>query len=183
MQRSRFPYANLGHRLQEIRKQSLETVPEVSGAVELDNEEIVRFEKGEDRPSEDVLMLLINHFNIREEEADELWDLAGYTDAKAQPQPLDHTAFPTLVVVPNDTRIIYTDTANVSINNFGVVLNFMQNGLSSQPQSVSRIGMSMEHAKSVLEVLARTIAQAEASKTPKALPGKTSSKPQAKRRK
>jgi len=174
MQRGKNPFQSLGRRLTEIRKQSLETIPEVSGAVELENDTIVSFEKGEERPSEDVLMLLISHFDIKEEEADELWDLAGYNSQSTN--QFDHAPMPTLVVVPTDNRVIYTDTANVSINNYGVVLNFMQNGINNQPISVSRIGMSMEHAKSVLEVLARTIAQAEASKTPKQLPNSTSRK-------
>ncbi len=174
MQRGKTPYQSLGRRLTEIRKQSLETIPEVSGAVELENDVIVRFEKGEERPSEDVLMLLISHFDIKEDEADELWELAGYNNSSSN--QFEHSPLPTLVVVPNDTRVIYSDTANVAINNYGVVLNFMQNGANNQPVSISRIGMSMDHAKSVLEVLARTIAQAEASKAPKQLPSSTSRK-------
>lgn len=168
MQRGKFPYRSLGVRLSEIRKQSLETIHEVSGAVELESEAIARFEKGEERPSEDVLMLLISHFDIQDDEADELWELAGYNPQ--QSTPADQANIPTLVVVPHDSRIIYTDTANVSINNFGVVMNFMQNGLSGQQLSVARVGMSLEHARSVLEVLGKTIAQAEAAQVPKQLP-------------
>ena len=164
MHRGSVPFARLGQRLSQIRKSLQETVTEVSGAVELDNEELLRFERGETRPSEDVLALLINHFDIRDDEADELWDLAGY-NAKE-----DSAQIPSLVVVPVDNRIIYTDTAHVSINNFGVVMNFMQNNPNNQPVSVSRIGMSMEHAKSILKVLNETIRQAEAAKTPKSLP-------------
>jgi transcriptional regulator with XRE-family HTH domain len=172
MQRGKYPYSSLGNRLQQIRKQSLETIGEVSGAVELESEQIARIESGEERPSEDVLMLLISHFGIKDEEADELWELAGYADTKTP--SFDQQTIPTLVVVPTDNRVLYTDTANVSINNFGVVLNFMQNGIHNQPVSVARIGMSMEHAKSVLEVLAKTIAQAEMSRQPKSLPSSTS---------
>lgn len=174
MQRGKTPYYSLGHRLSEIRKKALETVIEVSGAVEVDSDEIVRFEKGEDRPSEDVLMLLISHFDIQEDEADELWDLAGYTASNAI--PMQHNTIPTLVIMPNDTRVMYSDKANVSINNYGVVLNFMQNSTNNQPLSIARIGMSMEHAKSVLDILARTIAKAESGKAPKQLPSTTKTK-------
>ncbi len=167
MQRGKFPYRLLGSRLSEIRKKSLETIHEVSGAVELESDEITRFEAGEKRPSEDILSLLIDHFDIKDEDADELWELAGYSASAAS---VDLPQMPTLVVVPNDTRIIYTDTANVTVNNFGVVMNFMQNGANNQPLSIARIGMSLDHAKSVLEVLGKTIAQAEAAKTPKSLP-------------
>lgn len=176
MQRGKFPYQSLGSRLTEIRKQSLETIHEVAGSVELDSEVISRYEKGEERPSEDVLLLLISHFDIKDDEADELWELAGYTAAPQSPSA-ELPNLPTLVVVPNDTRIIYTDTANISVNNFGVVMSFMQNGANNQPMSLGRYGMSMEHAKSMLEVLTRTIAQAESAKHPKQLPSSTAKSP------
>lgn len=173
MQRGKTPYQLLGKRLHELRKSMRESLPEVSGAVELDTDAIVRFEKGEERPSQDVLLLLINHFDIKDEEADELWELAGYVNT---PLTNESSPIPTLVVVPSDSRIIYTDTANVSINNFGVVLNFMQQGVQhDQSTSVARVGMSLEHAKSVLDVLAKTIAQAEQSSQPKQLPQPNSS--------
>lgn len=171
MQRGKTPYHSLGRRLFEIRKSLQETVPEVSGAVELDTEVIVRFEKGEERPSEDVLDLLISHFDIKDEEAEELWELAGY-GTLGSPQ-FDQMPISTLVVVPADSRVIYTDMANVAVNNHGVVINFMQNGVNNQPVPVSRVGMSLEHARNVLEVLDKTIKQAEAAKTPKHLPSST----------
>ncbi len=169
MRRGKTPYQQFGQRLQEIRSRLRETIPEVSGAVELDSEVLLRIERGEERPTEDVLQLLISHFDIREEEADELWELAGYTNGAAASGP-DIQALPGLMVVPMDNRIVYTDTAHVIINNYGVVMNFMQNSGNAQPLAVAKVGMSLEHAKSVLEVLATTIAQAEALKAPKSLP-------------
>lgn len=164
------PYQQLGMRLSAIRHNLQETIHEVSGAVELDSDILARFERGEDRPSEDVLDMLISHFNVKDDEADELWDLAGYNSKQAYEEP---PIIPNLMVVPTDNRIIYSDTANITINNFGVVMNFMQNGLQNQPVAIARVGMSLEHAKSVLEVLSATIAKAEAAKTPKQLPRTT----------
>lgn len=175
MQRGNFPYRRLGERLESLRKQLKETIPEVSGAVELDIDIISSYEKGETRPSEDVLDLLISHFDIHEDEADELWELAGYSTASENSQPIIDV--PNLVVVPMDSRTIYTDTANVSINGFGVVITFMQNGPGGQPVAVSRVGMSTEHAKSVYEVLGKTLAQAESNQTKKLLPGQQNKKP------
>lgn len=168
MQKRQYPYRDLGERLQSFRKKVQETIPEVSGAVELETDKIVAFERGEARPSEDILDLLITHFDIKDDEADELWDLAGYD--KSAPAADDLPAMSAIVMFPVDNRIVYTDTANISINNYGVVMQFMQNAPGGQPMAVSRVGMSIEHAKSVLEVLSRTIEQAQASKTPKALP-------------
>lgn len=174
MQRGKTPYRSLGIRLAEIRKKSLETIHEVAGSIELESDVVSRFEKGEERPSEDVLMLLMSHFDIQDEEADELWELAGYNNSQSSAIP-DQMPLPTLVVVPNDTRTIYSDTANITVNNYGVVMNFMQNGINDQPVSVGRIGMSLEHARSVLEVLTKTISQAESARQPKQLPSHTSS--------
>jgi transcriptional regulator with XRE-family HTH domain len=167
MRKGHTPYQQFGQRLQEIRKKFQETLPEVSGAVELESDVLARIERGEERPTEDVLMLLISHFNIKDDEADELWELAGYENTRNQSEP---TQPPTVFMIPLDNRIVYTDTAHVMINNYGVVINFSQNNGNNQPLAVARVGMSLEHAKSVLEVLATTIAQAEAIKQPKALP-------------
>jgi hypothetical protein len=48
------------------------------------------------------------------------------------------------------------------VNNYGVVMNFMQGGSpNSSPSSVARVGMSREHAKSVLKILQTTLSQTE----------------------
>ncbi|MCA9348118.1 helix-turn-helix domain-containing protein, partial [Candidatus Saccharibacteria bacterium] len=80
MQRGKKPYTKLGQRLSSLRQKLNETIPDVSGAVELDNDIIASYENGERRPSEDVLEMLISHFDIKGEEADELWELAGYNN-------------------------------------------------------------------------------------------------------
>lgn len=177
MQKRQLPYKQFGEKLQKIRKNSRESLPEVSGAVELESDIIERYERGETRPSEDVLDLLIRHFDLEDDEADELWNLAGYTGGNPGYTPIsnDIANVPNLMVIPMDNRIVYTDTANVTINNYGVVINFMQNNVSNQPSSIARVGMSIEHAKSVLEVLTKTINQAENSQKPKQLPEKTES--------
>lgn len=162
MQKSKKPFQQLGRRLREIRTSLHETITEVSGAVELEADIIDSYERGETRPSEDVLGLLINHFDVKDEEAEELYELAGYlsgNDADLSMPDAQHA--PTLVMIPMDNRIIYTDSANVSVNNYGVIMSFTQNGPNNQPVGVARVGMSIEHAKSVLDVLSKTIAQAE----------------------
>jgi len=47
---------------------------------------------------------------------------------------------------------------HVNANKYGVVINFLQGlGANNQPMAVSRIGMSHEHAQSLLEVLQQTL--------------------------
>src|SRR5256885_9173824 len=78
------PFKTLGEKLKAIRQKLHESVAEVSGAVEIDEQQLARIEQGQERPSEDVLLLLINHFGMQEDDAANLWQLAGYD------QPHDH---------------------------------------------------------------------------------------------
>ena len=85
MQRGDFPYKSFGRELKKIRIGMQESTAEVSGAVEIDVERLDSYEEGLVRPSEDILMLLINHFGVKDEVADRLWDLAGYNSGSRPP--------------------------------------------------------------------------------------------------
>lgn len=177
-QNHEFPYKELGAVLRNLRQKRQESLAEVSGAVEIDPDNLNSIEVGEDRPTEDVLLLLISYFDINQEEAANLWQSAGYDshhmhhhfqddNRDVSPQPV--------MVMPIDARIVYTDMAHIMVNDYGVTLNFMQTaGPGGQPLAVARVGMSKDHAKSVLELLQRTLADSE----PKQLPdsGKISDK-------
>jgi transcriptional regulator with XRE-family HTH domain len=172
---SRKPFRALGGRIKRNREQRHESVVEVSGAVEIEADVLERIEYGTERPSEEILLLLISHFEIEEDEAADLWELAGYNS-----EDMDvvggsvyesgiaptQTAF----VLPMDIRVVYTDMVNVIVNNYGVVMNFIQNsGPNNQPLAVARVGMSREHAESVIQILQQTLAQADQVQTPKSL--------------
>lgn len=151
-------YKALGRRLKALRSKANESLAEASGAVEIDVQELASFELGNKRPTEDVLLLLISHFGAQDDEAVHLWEMAGYetvghptTPASAQPDA--NNAQP---------PILFTDIVDVAVNNFGVVMNFMQGGgPNSKPIYVAKVGMSREHAKSVLEILQVTLGQVE----------------------
>lgn len=169
------PFRSLGEELKALRSKRKETLVEVSGAVEIDPDVLSNFEQGSVRPSEDILMLLISYFDVEESRATKLWKLAGYEsiDQNNSQVSLDDVSAtpPQIVVMPMDARIVYTDMVHVSVNNYGVVINFMQTaGANNQPLAVSRIGMSKEHAYSLLEVLKNTLEQADKPKEIKQLP-------------
>jgi transcriptional regulator with XRE-family HTH domain len=171
------PFVELGNVLRRIRTTHKETIGDVSGAVEIDAITLRDIEHGKARPSEDILLLLISHFALKEDEASRLWNLAGYQDGDAPfttfPEA-ETTAEKLVMAMPSDVRIVYTDTVHVVVNNFGVVMNFMQTaGPGGQPLMVSRVGMSREHAQSVLEVLQKTLAASTQPRTPRQLPHKT----------
>ncbi|CAN5428853.1 hypothetical protein BH10PAT3_BH10PAT3_4640 [soil metagenome] len=149
-----------------------ESIAEVSGAVEIDGEKLVEYEKGLGRPSEDILDLLITHFSIKEDEATKLWKLAGYDETRGH-QENDETPViqQPIMLLPFDARIIYTDTMNVVIDKHGVVINFMQGGgMAGQQLPAARVGMSLEHAKKVADTLQATIKTAIEQTKPKILP-------------
>lgn len=169
------PYRSFGEVLKKLRAHASKTPAEVSGAVEIEESKLQAFENGEQRPSEDILMLLIQHFDLREEQAAELWKLAGYSGQPEEEKyfindELGGTQTLNVGVSPHDARIVYTDMIQVMVNNYGVIINFMQGaGPGSQPLAVSRVGMSKEHARSVLEVLKKTLEQADNPPQPKQL--------------
>lgn len=153
------PFKLLGQRLKLIREKRKESLAEASGAVEIDADMLERIENGEERPSEEILMLLINHFAIREQEAVGLWECAGYDQNSDNrgPRAGDSLPKPSLVVVALDTRAVYSDGFALTYNENGVILNFTQTSIQSQPQLVSRVGMSNQQAEVVLRELQRAL--------------------------
>lgn len=173
------PYADFGQALKELRAQNSRTSAEVSGAVEINESTLKSYESGVERPSEDILFLLMQHFNVSDEMAEKLWKLAGYHGAQSLESVFssddignvieDSIQHPTASSQP----IVYTDLLQVMVNNYGVIMNFMQGaGISGKPVAAARVGMSLEHARTVVEVLSRTLKEAEkhkANQAPKQL--------------
>lgn len=169
------PYKTLGTHLKYLRERINETVAEVSGAVEIDDDKLEHIEQGIERPSEEILMLLISHFNVPDNEAVQIWELAGYDrrltpdanmsmqdDAAAAKQPM-------VMLLAVDVRAQYTDGVEIAANNAGLTMNFTQCGGQEKPQPVAKVGMSLEQAESVMLSLQRALLHAR-YKGPKALP-------------
>lgn len=151
------PYVKFGQVVHSLRRTYHVTTKELCGALELSSEFLVRLEKGAERPSEDLVEQLISHFELDDNLANNLWILAGYPIEK-----IEDIAVQTAYMPAGELKATYTDLLHVSVNNYGVVLNFMQNiGPNNQPFVVSRLGMSKEHAQSVVDVLSRTLAASD----------------------
>jgi transcriptional regulator with XRE-family HTH domain len=158
------PFRQLGERLKTIRQKLHESVAEVSGAVEIDEPTLQRIEQGNERPTEDILMLLISHFGMRDDEAAGLWQLAGYD----QPRHHDHDTpedspnnRATILVMAVDPRVIYSDGVQVTANRNGVVISFSQANGTPGPLTTARIGMSREQAGAVIRTLQEAISRSE----------------------
>ena len=153
------PYAEFGKKLKNIREKAQESIAELSGAVEFDTKALIGIEQGVIQPPEDLLILMIGHFDLSESEAVKLWKLAGYNQGLSLSNPIinDKNMVKMAIVSPADIKIMYTDMVHVSANRYGVVVNFLQGLGVNQPIAVSRIGMSHEHAKSLIKVLQQTV--------------------------
>jgi transcriptional regulator with XRE-family HTH domain len=164
------PFKVFGARLRKLREQARESLLEVSGAIEIDEKTLLNYEAGIERPDEDILMLLINHFDISESDAVKLWELAGYTKDTDKQSGEEQLFKQIMMVIPFDNRINFTDVANIDAKATGVVITFGASAGNVQPQTVTRVGMSLEQASILAKNIQKSIDAALQPKTPKALP-------------
>jgi transcriptional regulator with XRE-family HTH domain len=170
---TRIPYETLGSQLRHLRERNRESMAEVSGAVEIDETELGKIEAGTERPSEDILLLLISHFAVEDDKAAELWQLAGY-DRQEDAHDHDHESTSNgraqTLMVMIDPRVMYSDSVEIVANTKGVVVNFSQSaGQNGQPLTISRIGMSHDQAKLLMGVLHQALYDFENQKGRKQL--------------
>lgn len=155
------PYRPLGKQLKDLRTRANESLAEASGAVEIDVRELASFELGQSRPTEDVLLLLISHFGAKDDEAVRLWEMAGYGSDKISAVHIINNETAAVTTAQPDSQILFTDIVDIVVNNYGVIMNFMQTGPANTNQTVARVGMSREHAKSIMKILQATLDQTE----------------------
>jgi transcriptional regulator with XRE-family HTH domain len=180
------PHRTLGRFLKTMRQRLQESLGETSGAVEIAVEQLDRFERGAERPSEDILMLLISHFNLGDDEAVKVWELAGY-DRRSQlfaDNGRDDGDFEAthlrqavpVMLLALDGRILYSNGAEIVTDESGVVLNFTQGDKDKpgqQPTAISRVGMSYTQAEELLATLQRALLHKQYLSGPKQLPPPT----------
>jgi transcriptional regulator with XRE-family HTH domain len=174
MSESNAPFITLGKHLKYVREQSEETLAEVSGAVEIDEQDLARIEAGQERPSEDILLLLITHFDVQEREAVQLWELAEY-DGDVPEQIRSEIEVPggaksVVMLLAMDTRTLYSDGIEIASTPAGLTLHFTQAAPKDQPNSVARLGVSLEQAEVILRELQHGLLKAQVKRAPKRLP-------------
>lgn len=175
------PFRILGEKLKTIRQKLHESVAEVSGAVEIDEQSLQRIEQGRERPTEDILLLLINHFGMQDDDAANLWQLAGYDDPNDEEAGHSHSQQDNqnrtmVMIMAVDPRVIYSDGAQVTANANGVILGFSQGVGTPSAITTAKIGMSREQAYALLNTLERTLKASEPRQLPdnfKQEPGKS----------
>ncbi|MCA9343547.1 MAG: helix-turn-helix transcriptional regulator [Candidatus Nomurabacteria bacterium] len=165
------PYKVIGLRLKNLREQAKESLLEVSGAVEVDLDLLKDIEAGKRLPDEDVLLMLINHFKVSDQESMKLWELAGYgKDADKEPLIDEQLLKQITMVIPIDNKVAFTDSARVSSNINGVTIDFTVMAGNTKPQTVSRVGMSLDQAIQLSKLIEMAVKVAKQPRAPLQLP-------------
>ena len=155
------PFVSLGKHLKYVRENSKESLAEVSGAVEIDEKSLERIEAGVERPAEEILLLLISHFEVKDQEALNLWELADYdSELPDQMRPevdIISSGAKVVMLMAVDMRTMYSDGFEVTEGEAGLTLQFNQSNGKSKSNPVSRIGMSYEQAEKVITQLQKAV--------------------------
>lgn len=163
------PFRVFGEHLKMLREGAKESLLEVSGAVEIDEAKLKSIESGNELPDEDILILLMNHFDVADNDAVKLWELAGYGKEEVKPMNEDFLK-QVMMVVPLDNKVAYSDVANINANTKGVVIEFGLGAGLDQPQNIAKVGMSLEQAKQLANNLQEKIEDATKPRIIRALP-------------
>jgi transcriptional regulator with XRE-family HTH domain len=169
------PYITLGRHLKYVREQTRQSLAEVSGAVEIDEQHLERIEAGMERPAEDILLLLINYFGVKDREAVQLWELAEYDsdlpdEIRPDSQAVQLGGKPMVMLLAVDVRTMYSDGLEAMVTPAGVTLHFTQAVNQSQQATVARVGMSHQQAQQVIDSLQRALLHAKYLSSTKLLP-------------
>jgi transcriptional regulator with XRE-family HTH domain len=169
------PFTSLGNHLKYVREQAKQSLGEVSGAVEIDENYLERIEAGVERPAEDILLLLIRHFGVKDREAVQLWESAEYDsdmpeDIRISEEQIVLNNKSVMMVMAVDMRTIYTDDITVMANPSGVTLQFNQTQGQGQTSPVARLGMSQDQAEIVVKALQTALLHAKYGGATKLLP-------------
>lgn len=179
MSEANTPYKSLGSHLKFVREQSNQSVAEVSGAVEIDENYLEKIEAGLVRPDEEILLLLISYFGVKDREAVQLWELAKYDsdmpdEIRGSDEPIQINNKQVVMLLAMDMRTMYSDGVDINISPAGVTLNFKQG--NSQNNTVARVGMSHMQATAVVDALQKALLHAKYGSSTKLLPPHTGTK-------
>jgi transcriptional regulator with XRE-family HTH domain len=162
------PFGTLGKHLKTVREQAKRSLAEVSGAVEISEGQLNLIEEGDRRPDEDVMLLLISYFNMADQEALHLWELAKYDsnlnehieigDTPVEAQAINNLmSKPMVMLMAMEPKALYSDGIEVQWNEAGINMTFTQSTDKNQVTAVAKVGMSLKQAENVLKCLESAI--------------------------
>lgn len=169
------PHKSLGSKIKFLRQQWNQTLSKVSETLEIEEQALRAIEDGRTLPHDELLEIFISHFLLTDEQARELKQLADSEKGFGIDSLLsgidDMLTKQIVMLMPADNKVIYTDSMQATVNDSGVVMQFMQQQKpGGQQVPISRIGMSREHAERMIKVLQDTLREYDLNQKPKLLP-------------
>lgn len=173
---------NFSSKLRSYLSLKRESISSLADAIAVNRSYLSHVANGRQKPSSDLVSKIINYFKLGPSEAEELHLLVGNNspninldEAKGVTNKVKSGQLPSGKVpdqtknielnFPNNSMVLYSDSALVSSNPFGIVFDFAQTVANTNRQNVvARVGMSVEHARALLDALAKRINETERAK-------------------
>lgn len=177
-------FKEFGKQIKQLRSSRKENITEAAQAVGIDRSYLSKLESGKLQPSKKIVNLLISHYSLSGAEAQILFSWGGYNyqsvissrtdqvtksdgkevDVKMENnQPVVNQNNASLQLkVPENLTIQYTDSVFITLSEYGMVFDIAQTMGPTNTQSVvARIGMSIDHAEALLNVLGQKVTEAK----------------------
>lgn len=176
---------NLGKQIRNLRKKTKKSLKDLASLSGVHPTYLSKIENGQKRPSQKLLLKLLDLYKVSPSEFLAIQLLAGYgktyygelkeqkevnyMTSKQEEKPEGQIQNNQMQIqVPNNLPVLYTDSAFVTASAFGLVLDFAQTlGPTNNQNVVARIGMSSDHAKALLKVLSQKLTEVELLKEKK----------------
>lgn len=171
-----------GNQIRILRKRKNMTGSHLARSLSMDRTYISKLENGSIQPNSKMINRLAEYFGLSKEDRNDLFTLAGLSSEGNLPKEVSRQDFTNIngkevermdnksemskdgnnagiqINIPNNLQVFYTDSVFVTVNAFGVILDFAQTMPGVKQQSVvARLGMSKDHAKAFLSVLGQQL--------------------------
>ncbi len=159
------PTISIGKALRTLRKSHGESLASLSSAIEVDRAYLNKIELDKITPSPKLLNKILVHYLVEGNDALRFKQLAGHIpylvdvnegrkeDAYMPEGNQMVQNAPQISINPMQTPVLFTDSTFVSSSDYGLILDIAQTVGGQQHNIVSRIGMSFDHAKKLVEVI------------------------------
>lgn len=162
---------SIGDQVRSFRLRSKMNMAELARKVGTNRSYIYKLEQNELNPSKERIEKIAEVLQLNQEELIHLLDLtkniSGQTienrrGVKSTMEANVESKNIGQINVPGTLQVLYTDSAFVTSRPFGITIDFAQFvGPTQQQNVVSRIGMSVDHAEVLINVLKKKISEAK----------------------
>jgi transcriptional regulator with XRE-family HTH domain len=170
-----------GNKLSELRKRRNLNITQASKKIGVSHSYISKLEGGKVRPSILILKKITKSFQLSLQAQAELYSLAGQIgilgEKSIQTTSVKQVISDAKVISANDSVVsqkskiveipkgmpaVYSDSAFITTNKFGAMIDFAQNVVATSTQIVvSRVGLSLKHAEELAKMILKQVEKAK----------------------